>query len=293
MTPLIHFVRWFNRHCPWNQLKPSLGKRVQGRLPRGPGRQVYDRIAGDLRMALDLSITEEQWMYLNMYDIATVRLLRRILRPGDVAIDAGANIGYFALLMARRVGPTGKVYAFEPHPTAIARQRENIALNDAAQITLIPKGVWHEPGQATMYGFDDVPVNESSLGRRDDRAVVERFDVELAAIDDIVAEPARLVKLDVEGAERHAIKGAARTLFDGPPPHVLVELNPGACRAFAYHAIAIVDDILSRRPAYHLHLVKTRRIVPTTRDELHHLLDDQPGKLLNVWFEPARVEASR
>lgn len=283
---LVHFVRWFNHRCPWNQFKPSLGKRVQQFLDHAPKRRVYENIAGDLRLSLDLSITEERWMYLNMYDIAALQLVRRVLRPGDVAIDAGANIGFFSLIMWRQVGQAGRVHAFEPQPAAVERLRENASLNQADRIIIVPKGVWRESSQATLYHFDDVPMNEASLGNRDDRQVDQTIDVELTRIDDEVTGSPRLVKLDVEGAELAAIEGASRVLFGGPPPHLMIELNPATCRSFDYHPIAIVDSILKRQPGYRLHLIKTRRLVRTRRDELARILDENPQKLLNVWFEP-------
>jgi predicted methyltransferase len=61
------------------------------------------------------------------YDYDEMHFLQRYLRPGDVVIDAGANIGTYTLLAATCVGPTGQVIAFEPAPVAFARLRENVA----------------------------------------------------------------------------------------------------------------------------------------------------------------------
>src|SRR5688572_13621160 len=68
---------------------------------------------------------------------AETRLFRELIRPGMVVVDVGANIGYFSLLASTLVGPTGRVYAFEPDPVNCALLRKNVRLNRVTNIEVI------------------------------------------------------------------------------------------------------------------------------------------------------------
>jgi hypothetical protein len=155
MSLLVEASRWFNYHFPWHQLKPSLTKRIARRLDHSRGRAIYDGIQGGLRMRLDISVDFERDIYLNTSNLEMVSLFRRLLRPGDVVVDGGANLGFLSLVAWQCVGPIGKVYAFEPQPTTLALLRENVELNRAANIVVMPQALWHEPGRARMYDFLD------------------------------------------------------------------------------------------------------------------------------------------
>src|SRR5262249_5095539 len=64
------------------------------------------------------------------WDIASVKLLRSLVRSGDIVFDVGANIGAYSIPLARAVGSSGVVHAFEPHPHIRDRLIENIAMNN-------------------------------------------------------------------------------------------------------------------------------------------------------------------
>src|SRR5688572_4106742 len=79
---------------------------------------------------LDISDYPDACMAYGLYELDTARLIRRLLRGGDHVVDCGANIGYFTMLAATRVGPGGKVDAFEPQADNFERLRENLRRND-------------------------------------------------------------------------------------------------------------------------------------------------------------------
>jgi hypothetical protein len=97
----------------------------------------------------------------------------------------------------------------------------------------------------------------------------------------------RLLKVDVEGAEWAALRGAERLLGAAEPPHLILELNQKTSRAFGYHPLELVDWILERSPRRRLHLVKANRMVAIDRARLARLLEESATKNRNVWFEPA------
>jgi len=286
MDRLVELVRSFNHRCGWHQLKPSLAKRAAGRLDTAQGAQVYGGVAGAFQMRLDLAYEFERAIYLNATDMALLGLLRKLLRPGDVYVDAGSNLGLMVLVGSRAVGAAGRVYAFEPQPRAVDRLRESLELNGAHNVTLVPKGVWDTPTTATLYQFSEDQINLPSMGKRPDKTVADAIEIETVRIDDVVAEPVRVLKVDVEGAELAALRGGERTIFHRSAPHLIIELNAKTSKAFGYAPIELVDWVFERRNNYRLHLVKRRRHIRVTRDSLARLLQEHPQKPQNVWLEP-------
>ena len=151
MNLLIEAIRWLNYRFPWHQLKPSLAKRVRRWLDVTPGRMIYKGVQGNLRMRLDLSLDFERDIYLNTSNMAMVSVFRKLLSPGDVVVDGGANLGFLSLVAWQCVGSSGKVYAFEPQPGALELLTDNIQLNRADNIVVMPQALWHEKGTSKLY----------------------------------------------------------------------------------------------------------------------------------------------
>jgi FkbM family methyltransferase len=141
--------------------------------------------------------------------------LRRSLGAGGVLFDVGASIGFFSLLGARLVGPTGSVVAFEPVPVQAEALRRNVAVNGWASIEVIEAAAASQTGAEILRLRQDAPV-WSHLARYAPGAPGIDLAIEAVAIDDLVADgrvPApSVVKLDVEGAELEVIEGMRQTL---------------------------------------------------------------------------------
>jgi FkbM family methyltransferase len=285
MNPLVQFARWFNYAFPWNQPKPWLKKKAERFVPRDRGPEMYGGIQGRIRMRLDLAVPYEREVYLNFFDIRMMQLIRSVLKPGDVFIDGGANVGLQSLAASFAVGPAGKVYAFEPQAKVIAHLEENLRLNGAANVEVVPKGLWDSPGTATLHGFGDEGAVFASLRERPERASVESQTIDLVRLDDVVTRPVKMMKLDVEGAELAAIKGGTRTLFGDHPPHMVIELNPTTSKAFGYHRMDLVDYIL-KQGKHRVHLLGGKRVYRMTRDEMAAFFESRSERTHNGWFEP-------
>lgn len=153
------------------------------------------------------------------------RLARAFLRAGDTAIDVGANVGYYTLLMARAVGPSGHVFAFEPSPVTIERLRENVHLNRLDNVTLFQTGASDHRGLSGLSSGSIRNQGRSSMVRGS-----AEYSVPVAPLDELI-EPTvwsrtRLVKIDVEGAESSVIDGMHQGLERLPNQSViLLELS--------------------------------------------------------------------
>ncbi len=133
-------------------------------------------------------------------------LFRDYCRPGETAVDVGANIGEVSLLLSRGVGPSGRVYAFEPHPRIYGYLRGNLALNGRANVDARNLAIGAAAGAVRM-----------SDGKLDDMNRVEEagtlpvrcstLDLEIPATGAIA-----LLKVDVEGNELRVLEGGPGTI---------------------------------------------------------------------------------
>jgi len=143
------------------------------------------------------------------YSEGEVALLRALLRPGDVAFDVGANVGALTIPMARLVGPTGMVYAFEPQRVIFQILCGNVAINELGNVQTLQWAVGSAAGTTKVMPLDYGAQNNFgglALGSANGE------DVAVIAIDDLNLSTLRLLKMDVEGMELDAIRGAAATI---------------------------------------------------------------------------------
>lgn len=180
-------------------------------------------------MMLDLSDRVQRYMYYcGEYEPRESRFVSRFLREGDVFLDVGAHIGYYSILAARRVGPTGKVFAFEPVPANVARLRENVRLNDLRNIQVMERAVASRSGVARLF----IPEVQGESGWASFFRDGSPVSVETVSIDEFVRAAAiqriRLVKIDTEGAELEVLRGMTGTMSTAFSPAILLEVNPAA-----------------------------------------------------------------
>ncbi|HEY2907843.1 MAG TPA: FkbM family methyltransferase [Vicinamibacterales bacterium] len=183
------------------------------------------------RLVVDLS---DHVIGLNIvrgrYEADEIAFVRRTLRPGDTAIDAGAHIGFFSMQMAAMVGARGKVFAFEPLDRNADLLERSIAENRFDdRIVFRRAAVGASSGTATLT-FPTETLNTGGAyvlpgGTAPLAGNVART-VPLVALDDLdIARPVRFIKIDVEGAEPQVVRGARRILKEDRPL-MLSELHP-------------------------------------------------------------------
>lgn len=155
-----------------------------------------------------------------------VHVMARVLREGDVAIDGGANVGYFTMIMSQFVGKTGLVFAVEPTPANYKKLEHNLANNGTHNVRVVKAPLYSNAQELTLHMGHDTGSN--SVTRHAE--AVGNMKVVSTTIDSITPfetfkEP-RLIKLDIEGSEGKALTGAIQAL--AADPYVLCELNEPA-----------------------------------------------------------------
>lgn len=161
------------------------------------------------------------------YEPLVTRAVEQLLKPGDTFLDIGANIGYFSLMAAALVGPTGKVLAFEPNPENCHLLQASMAANGFEQIQLYPYAVadeeqtfWLEVWGANSNGR--ILNATERLNKEPDG-----FEVNSIVLDDFLPTPPtiNLLKIDIEGAEYRAFWGMKR-LLQQQHPLIIMEFSP-------------------------------------------------------------------
>lgn len=171
-------------------------------------------------MTLDLWDEAFFLLYYNIYEYREIKTFKRIFRNCSVVLDVGANIGQTALLASQYAD---RVYAFEPLPSAMHRLRENIALNNITNIFTYEVAVGSKDGRAHI---QEPPESNSGLGKIGALGI----NVPITTLDTFVKDnylkKIDLIKLDIEGGELEALKGAVDTLKKFKPI-VILEMNAG------------------------------------------------------------------
>ena len=188
-------------------------KSFAGRLLRLPLRLIPKKMVipilqGRLRGKKWIVGAGEHGYWLGSYEMNKRLAFERLITAGSVIYDIGANVGYFSLLASVLTGAGGRVYSFEPLPRNIDFLRRHIDLNQLENISVIEAAVSDQPGEA----YFDMGAS-SAMGHLAESGELR---VEMVSLDQMVADGTLLhpdfIKLDVEGAEYHALCGAETLL---------------------------------------------------------------------------------
>jgi len=193
--------------------------------------------------------------FTGRYEPQETQLALRLLGPGMVVADVGANWGYFTLVCAHLVGRIGRVIALEPHPRLATMLAENVGSNALSQVEVLRVAAGATSfgaGESRAFvGFDEQGGNWG-VSRAAQGAEVPDFEAQVVALDALLddrqAGRIDLVKIDIEGAEAEALRGMEAGLERHRYRYVLVECHPAGLA----HMGASVEQCLTplRRAGY-------------------------------------------
>jgi FkbM family methyltransferase len=226
-------VVWGLHQIPLSRGKGRLTEWLATRLTPSESKEVVvGAMTAGFRMHLHLGDPQERLMYFSgEYEHLTANVFKMALRPGDIVIDGGANIGYYSLLSATMVGQEGSVHAFEPIPDTFDALTANVAVNNFVRIHLNQTALSDHAGELQF----EVPLDKQThqplrTGARQvllgdgpvTRVLATTLD-DYAASRDIAH--IRLVKLDLEGGELEAVKGMQNLLSTHAIDYLIAESN--------------------------------------------------------------------
>jgi FkbM family methyltransferase len=180
-------------------------------------------------------------------DRAERQLLKSILSEGAVVVDAGANVGIYSQFLSRCVGPTGIVHSFEPSPENFKRLHS--AMRKLANVRLCQAAVGECSGKSKLYVSDKLNVDHRTYTTEADsrRAAL----IDMIALDDYFKSGERvdLIKMDIQGYELHALRGASRVLADNPAAKLLLEFWPYGLKQAGENWLQLIETLQSKNMA--------------------------------------------
>lgn len=192
---------------------------------------VIREISPGLRLFIDLS---DQIVGMGVlrgrYETEEMEFVRQHVRAGDTVLDIGANIGFFTINLADMVGRGGKVYAFEPSPRVGDLLERSVAENRFGDRVVVARAaVADQPGKLGLFiGADSLNLSGSYLMKSQTAADAPGRILEVPVVQldlEPIRRPVSFIKIDVEGAEPLALRGAQKILREDRPT-ILAELNP-------------------------------------------------------------------
>jgi FkbM family methyltransferase len=185
--------------------------------------------------------------YFGVWEPNLTRWIRHRLLPSDAFIDVGANIGYYSLLASHLVGDSGKVVAVEGLPAIFSLLQRNLETNKARNVRAVNVAAWDREQMIEFYTDSDLPGQTTAIPFwADKHELKEQTQVTAAPLADILTaeemKAARLIKIDVEGAEWRVLAGM-KSLLDSSRDdlEIIVEISPSALEAEGRAAQELLD----------------------------------------------------
>lgn len=172
----------------------------------------------------------------NEFESDQVRLWKLLLKPGDVVVDGGANLGFWSLVASRLVGPDGLVVAFEPHPATVEELRRNLSASAATNVIAQNCGLWHSAAFAAMDNGDQMAsrcVAQVRVQATSSGVALMDLDGFRPSQRQLSGRRIALIKLDVEGSEWGALQGMQRTI-ERDHPILTIEWNWETSERFGF-----------------------------------------------------------
>lgn len=224
---------------------------------------ILARVLGRYKMFLDTRdvaftphlLTDGYW------EMTHTEVMAKLLKPGMKAIDLGANLGYFTLLMAERVGSSGAVHAFEPNPHLAMLTRQSVEVNGFASRTTVHEIALSDQSGELDFFIDPARPMNATVYPKDNH---EKARVPTARFDDFhELEDCDFIKIDVEGAEETVWKGMAKRLKNPRPLTIILEFTPDR-----YPDAGAFLDLFESQGLSLGYVHQWRGIVPTTKSEI-------------------------
>jgi FkbM family methyltransferase len=175
-------------------------------------------------------IPDKRWYFSSEYDKTVADYFKFKIKPGDICVSIGSNMGIYPLQFANWTGPSGRVYAFEPNPQAISIMKKHIALNGYSNcISVYEKAVSNSLGKASFHA--SASDGMSRLGKENPllKGRTDIIAVDVTTLDhEFKGKPIGALMMDIEGFEIAALQGGLHFLKSHLAKAIVIEMHPNA-----------------------------------------------------------------
>lgn len=219
------------------------------------------------------------------YEKTSSNALKKLLKKGMTAINIGANIGYFTLLMAKYVGPKGRVFAFEPSLRTSKILEKNMEINGCSNVTVIPKGVSNKVGKFDLWAGSGSVFNFVSKKAPKHDPRLYKTSIDITTIDEFLKEKnlkVDFIQIDAEGSEKYIFEGMKKTLEKNPDLELIIEYNPFTLELAGTSGEELLE--LVSKLGFHIHLIDetSEMIQPVKKEKI--LQDFEKPKVANLFL---------
>jgi FkbM family methyltransferase len=228
-----------------------------------PRQMVMPVMQGPLRGKKWIVGSGNHGYWLGSYELEKRSLFVTMVPAGGVVYDLGANVGYYTLLSSVLAGPQGRVYAFEPLPRNLNYLKRHLALNRIGNATVIEAAVAERGG--TVRFEEDASTSKGRIGAEG------TLEVRSVGLDELAARERMprpdLLKIDIEGGEFLALRGARKILADSHPA-IFLSTHSGRVHK---ECLAFLESLGYRIvPIDHRPLERSRDVLATFPGSEHH-----------------------
>ncbi len=210
-----------------------------------------------------------RWLYFrfkNKKDQYHLEQIKRLLKPGSVVLDIGANIGFFAKKLSEYVGPDGHVYCFEPDKTNFNHLKNELKNKD--NVSLIQKAVAEAEGNITLYTSNLLNVDHRTY---EPDSYTGKYIVQKISIDTFINNQFSIdfIKMDIQGFEMNALQGMVNTLDANLSVILFIELWPYGLQQAGTSAVEVYDFFAARN--FIMYKINEDQLIVIEREEASKL----------------------
>ena len=202
------------------------------------------------------------------YEELEAKIMEEKIEIGNIVVDVGANIGLHTLNMARIVGSTGQVFAFEPDPSNFEILKKNVKINNYKNIILEQKAVGDKHGRTTLYQSDHPGKHRIFPQTEQAKSQVQ---VELTNLDNYfdsdMIDKINFIKIDVEGLEFSVLKGMKNILKNSKKIKILFEFVPKDTIEAGFIPIELLNYLTSNGFKLYCMDEKTKKLLYVSNNE--------------------------
>lgn len=220
----------YSKVCRWRLEQQQLHRQNQWNKLVATKEMVLYKLEAAAQITLYRDDRLSRDIFVDHFEANERTFVRRYLQAGDIFVDVGANIGLFTVIGAKVVGPTGRVYAFEPSALAYGRLTQNVMLNHLTNVECLQLALSDQDERRIMTTAPDGFAAWNSLAHPSAGSRFVPEEIQCRQWDTFAAQAnlsgkVALIKIDVEGWEFYMLNGAQATLVQPDAPDLLVEFT--------------------------------------------------------------------
>ena len=181
------------------------------------------------------------YLALGSYEPETIKHFKDSLKEGATAVDIGTNIGYYTIIAGKKIGPRGKVFAYEPNKDSFSLLKQNIEINNFCNVTPLNIALSDSSGERVLYFGDNKCTHSFADNRKTGKNQVVTTDTLDNSLKKYGSPRVDVIKMDIEGAEILALEGMTETIERSPGLIIFTEFYPKAIKRLGKSPIKFLE----------------------------------------------------